>query len=111
MVNDRAICPAGHYFSGPNALRGDPALIEQSGIAPVFGSRISALEPTMTRDQFSDITITTTNEFRDALAVIVETAIKEDVDVRGAWEFQTAGSIYNWEVEVVELAKDLEDDE
>lgn len=63
----------------------------------------------MTNDQFEDITIGTAEEFEAALAAVVETAIKEDVDVRGAWEFQTAGSTYDWEVEIVELARDTDE--
>lgn len=65
----------------------------------------------MTRDQLSDVAITTAEEFEAALAAVIEAAIEDGVDVRGAWEFQTRGSTYNWEVEVVELAKDLEDED
>lgn len=65
----------------------------------------------MTRDRPSDVAITTPDEFEAALAEAVETAIEGGVDVRGAWEFRTRGSTHDWEVEVVELAKDSEDEE
>lgn len=60
----------------------------------------------MTRDEFSDFNVTTTEGFEAALAAAVEAAVESDVDIRGAWEFQTAGSTHYWEVEVFELAKD-----
>lgn len=65
----------------------------------------------MTNDRLNDITVTSDDEFEDALAAVVEAAIREDVDVRGAWEFQTKGSTYNWEVEIIELARDFETEE
>ncbi|MFP8888367.1 hypothetical protein ACLI4U_01170 [Natrialbaceae archaeon A-CW2] len=65
----------------------------------------------MTRDQLSDLSITTADEFEAILAEVIEKAIKADVDVRGAWEFQTRGSTHDWEVEIIELAKRLDDDE
>lgn len=60
----------------------------------------------MTREEFGDLEVTTTEEFEAALTAVVEAAVESDVDVRGAWEFQTAGSTHCWEVEVFELAKD-----
>jgi hypothetical protein len=65
----------------------------------------------MTRDQLQDVSITSAAEFKAVLAEAVEKAIKADVDVRGAWEFQTRGSTHNWEVEIVELARDLDDED
>ena len=59
----------------------------------------------MTRDQLDDGSITTDDEFEAILAEAVEKAIKADVDVRGAWEFQTRGSTYDWEVQITELAR------
>lgn len=59
----------------------------------------------MTRDQLSDVDITTAEKFEEVLAEAIERAIDEDVDVRGAWAFQTRGSTHDWEVEIVELAK------
>lgn len=59
----------------------------------------------MTRDQLSDVQITTAEEFESVLAAAVEKAVHADVDVRGAWEFETRGSTHDWEVEIVELAK------
>jgi hypothetical protein len=67
----------------------------------------------MTGDKYSDISVSTPGEFEAALAAVVEAAVIDDIDVRGAWEFQTRGSAHNWEVEISELAKrlDAEDDE
>ena len=76
----------------------------------LFESRIMAHSPTMTRDQLRDVSITSADEFEAVLAEAVEKAIKADVDVRGAWEFQTRGSTHDWEVEVVELARDFDDE-
>lgn len=61
----------------------------------------------MANDQFRDITIGTVDEFEEALAAVIEAGIKDGVDVSGAWEFQTAGSTHDWEVEIIELAKDV----
>jgi len=65
----------------------------------------------MTRDQFPDIDITSANEFEAVLAEVVEKAVKADVDVRGAWDFRTEGSTHDWEVEIIELARNLDDEE
>ena len=60
----------------------------------------------MTRDHLIDVDITDGDEFEAVLAEAVEMADNNGVDVRGAWAFETRGSIHNWEVEVVELAND-----
>lgn len=60
----------------------------------------------MTRDQLTDVPITTPDEFEAVLAEAIERAIHAGIDVRGAWEFQTRGSILDWEVEISELMKD-----
>ena len=65
----------------------------------------------MTRNQLEDVPITNPDEFEAVLAEAIERAIAADVEVRGAWEFQTRGSTYDWEVEIVELAKDLDDED
>lgn len=62
----------------------------------------------MTRNQFSDVRITTPNEFRAVLRVLAQKAIEENVDIGGTWEVATRGTIYNWEVEFVELAKEVD---
>jgi hypothetical protein len=62
----------------------------------------------MTCDQLDDVTITNADEFEAILAEVVEKAVKTEVDVRGAWEFQTRGSTYDWEVQITELAKDVD---
>lgn len=65
----------------------------------------------MTRDQHPDISITSAVEFEAILAEAVEKAIEADVDVRGAWEFRTRGSTYDWEIEIVELAKNRDEED
>lgn len=65
----------------------------------------------MTRDYLSDGAITTADEFEGVLAEAVEQAIAEGVEVRGAWEFQTRGSTLDWEIQVVELDRDHDDEE
>lgn len=65
----------------------------------------------MTHDKLRDVTVTSADEFEAVLAEVVEKAIEADVDVRGAWEFRTRGSTHDWEVEVVELARQPEEDE
>ena len=62
----------------------------------------------MTRDQFNTVTIT--DDFAAALAEAVEKAIEADVDVRGAWEFQTNGSAHAWDVVIDELVRELDDE-
>jgi hypothetical protein len=64
----------------------------------------------MTR-HIPDGSITTDADFRAALAEATEQAITAGVDVRGAWEFQTGGSVHNWEVEIYELARESDDGE
>lgn len=65
----------------------------------------------MTDDYLTDVAVTTEDDFESLLAELVENAVKEDVDVRGAWEFRTDGSTHDWEVEVVELAVDSDNDD
>ena len=48
--------------------------------------------------------LTSSAEFETAIAAVVESAVKQDVDVRGVWEFETGGSTHRWELNVVELA-------
>ena len=60
----------------------------------------------MTRDPLEDLSIGSIDEFERALAALVEKADNAGVDVRGAWAFETRGSIHHWEVEIVELAND-----
>lgn len=57
----------------------------------------------MTSDNTVDIPITSTDEFESALAALVESAVDENIDVRGAWEFETRSSTLEWEVVVTEL--------
>ncbi|MBX0304537.1 hypothetical protein [Haloarcula salinisoli] len=68
--------------------------------------------PHLVKDEYkSAVTVTSPDQFEAALAAIVETAIEADVDVRGAWEFQTRGSTHDWEVNVIELAKRFDDED
>lgn len=63
----------------------------------------------MTRNHLDDDAITTDEEFRAVLAEAVQQADHAGVDVRGAWEFETVGSTLNWELEIVELRKDIDE--
>ena len=65
----------------------------------------------MTRDILTDVSIENAEEFEAVLAAAVEKATEANVDVRGAWEFQTRGSTHDWEVEIIELARDGDDEE
>lgn len=56
-------------------------------------------------DDTTAATITNPDEFEDALAELIESAIEADIDIRGAWEFRTPSSSLDWEVNVTELAK------
>ncbi|ELZ81823.1 hypothetical protein C453_17444 [Haloferax elongans ATCC BAA-1513] len=65
----------------------------------------------MTRDKLKDVTVTSVEDFESVLAEAIERATAEGVDVRGAWEFQTSGSPHDWEVQVVELARNFDGNE
>lgn len=96
-------------LGGPNALHEDD-LGGAGGHGSLHSSsRGRTAPPLMTRDQLSDVQITTADEFESVLAAAVEKAIKGNVDVRGPWEFQTRGSTHDWEVEIVELARESDD--
>lgn len=60
----------------------------------------------MTRDSSTDAAIETKEDFQAALADLVDHAVHSGVDPRGAYEFESGGSSYAWEVLVVELAGD-----
>jgi hypothetical protein len=61
------------------------------------------------RDEYiADGAISTDQDFEAALAAAVEQALTAGVDVRGAWEFETGGSVENWEIEVFELYKEFD---
>lgn len=77
----------------------------------LFETRTSAPEQAMTRDTIGELDITSAEEFEEALAAVIKTAVFEGVEVRGVWEFQTDGSTHNWEVEIVELATEFETEE
>jgi hypothetical protein len=64
----------------------------------------------MTAKHIADGSITTKRNFEAVLAAAVEQAINADLDVRGAWEFETGGSVHHWEVEIYELAKDIDEE-
>lgn len=57
----------------------------------------------MTRDTTIEMPISSSAAFETALALLVQSAVTEGVDVRGAWEFETDGSILEWEVQISEL--------
>jgi hypothetical protein len=65
----------------------------------------------MTRDQLSDVPLTSSAEFEAVLAELIERATSAGVDVRGPWMLETAGVPTNWEVEFYELATEPEDED
>lgn len=65
----------------------------------------------MTHEKLRDDAITSAEDFEAVLAEAVEKAIERDVDVRGAWEFRTRGSTYDWEVQITELARYPDDED
>lgn len=65
----------------------------------------------MTGDNLSDLTISSNEEFESVLGAVVEKAIEADIDVRGAWDFETRDSSHYWEVEIVELMTQPEESE
>lgn len=65
----------------------------------------------MTRDNPTSDSIASPQDFETVLADAIEKATAGGIDVRGAWEFQTQNSTHNWEVEIIELAKDLDGNE
>jgi len=64
----------------------------------------------MTSDSTPRFSITSTEDFENALAAAVEAAVHGDVDVRGAWEFRTGGSTHDWEVNISELARNVDEE-
>lgn len=111
MFNGRPLYVAHVAYGGltPFAKR-TPYHYRYEGSDDAFGSWLDA-QTAMTRDHTVTTPITSIQEFQTALAAIVETAVVNGIDVRGAWEFQTSGSTHNWEVEISELAKSFEVDE
>jgi len=57
----------------------------------------------MTRNHHIETPITSAEAFEDALATLVGSAIENDVNVRGAWEFETRDSTLEWDVNISEL--------
>lgn len=58
---------------------------------------------TMTHDLPHDGDISSREDFETALRGLVASALENDVDPRGAWEYRTNGEDGDWEVMVVEL--------
>ncbi|WP_336135155.1 hypothetical protein [Natronomonas amylolytica] len=57
-----------------------------------------------------DAEITSPEAFEAALHGLLLTALENDVDPRGAWEYRTDGADTDWEVMVLELqARDASD--
>lgn len=57
----------------------------------------------MTSNQTIEMPITSSTAFESALATLVNSAVDNDVNVRGAWEFQTSGSTLEWDVNIAKL--------
>lgn len=97
-------------IDGPNALHED-ACTGMSLRSPPY-LRVEDRGPyTMTRDQLPDDSISSTDEFESVLAEVMESAIEAEIDVRGAWEIRTQSTTYDLEIEIIELARSLDDDE
>lgn len=63
----------------------------------------------MTDDYLADATITTPEQFNDALTELLWRAYKEDIDVQGAWECRLDGTEPHWEANIVELLQKADD--
>jgi len=70
-----------------------------------------SIRPIMTRDQLSDVSITTADDFEHLLAEAVEKALGAEIDARGSWVFQTDTRPQDWELIVSELARGPPDKE
>ncbi|WP_423750702.1 hypothetical protein [Salinirarus marinus] len=58
----------------------------------------------MTTDFTSDDEMSSTEDFEAALGRVILTALQNNVDPRGTWEYRTDGTSSDMEVMVVELA-------
>jgi hypothetical protein len=61
---------------------------------------------TVTGDYLDTGSMADAAAFQAVLGEAVERALKADVDARGAWEVEIAGSTHLWDVEIVELAEE-----
>jgi hypothetical protein len=61
-------------------------------------------------ESLPDGSVESAAEFQAVIAAAIEQAVLGDVDVRGAWEFDTGGSHHQWEVQITELARDRDED-
>ncbi|QZX99250.1 hypothetical protein [Halobaculum rubrum] len=59
----------------------------------------------MTSDFTSDDEVPGTEEFEAALGRVVLTALENDIDLRGTWEYRTDEETPDVEVMIVELAQ------
>jgi hypothetical protein len=57
----------------------------------------------MTRDNPTETPIDSPAAFETALALLVDSATTNGVDVRGAWEVKTDGTALEWDVTITEL--------
>jgi hypothetical protein len=62
----------------------------------------------MTRDTRFDGSITTSAAFSNTLQDLLLAADANGVEVAGAWECRSNGSVPDWEAVITELAKDAE---
>lgn len=63
----------------------------------------------MREDHTDEFELESITDFEMYLAALIEQAEQADMDVRGAWEFQTVGSVRHWEVEIWELDRSRDD--
>ncbi|NHX35147.1 MULTISPECIES: hypothetical protein [Halolamina] len=58
----------------------------------------------MTIDFTSDGEMSSTEDFEEALSRVLLSALENDIDPRGTWEYRTDGTASDMEIMVVELA-------
>jgi hypothetical protein len=58
----------------------------------------------MTPTQLTDVTIDTAEDFESVLADAAELASESNIDIEGAWQFDTNRSTIHWEAEIYQLA-------
>lgn len=97
MDNDTHLSGESLRFDRPQALRGVPPSADGAPGSWPAGILI------MTQNNHIEIPITSSKAFQQGLAMLVESAIENDVTVRGAWEFETPASAMEWDVNISEV--------
>lgn len=61
----------------------------------------------MSSDHIDDFKITCGDDFQSVLEAVVYEAVAAGVDVRGAWEIGLLELEQHWEINIVELAREV----